>query len=258
MPSDEPFERSARPLPQASFRIASLSPADPDVRAMLERWDWIARSLLSRGVTAETRARLHDWRRIGGELLAVLGGEEEGEGAPAERLLRAALCKGEVQGVAAIFVCRRAAFVELLLTAPWNLLGPGDPLDARAVRGAGRALVTAACALSRASGAGGRVALQAENPRAQEVYERMGFARMRPSDAPLALVPRGAKGWSAPVIRLARGEPGPEERRAPWMVLDPERRSRVTVLAAGKRGAARRRGAASPAAATAASPAART
>jgi hypothetical protein len=46
---------------------------------------------------------------------------------------------------------------------------------------------------------------------------------MRPSDAPLALVPRGGTGWSQPVLRLARGEPGPEERSMPWLVRDPER-----------------------------------
>ncbi len=227
MPSEEPFERSARQPRPASFRNIPLSPVDPEVHALLERWDWIARSLLSRGVSPGTRARLQDWRRIGGELLAVLEGHEDGEGAPSERLLRAAVHDGEIQAVASIFLCRRAAFVELLLTAPWNLLGPDDPPDGRAVRGAGRALVDAASALARAGGAGGRVTLQAENPRAQEFYERLGFTLLRASDAPLAVVPRGPKGWSAPVIRLARGEAGPEERRAPWMILDPERRRRI-------------------------------
>ena len=224
MPSDEPFERSARPPRAASFRILSLTTDDPGLVALLRRWDWIARSLLSRGVSPPTRARLLDWRRIGGELLAVLEGQEDGEGAPAERLVRAAVHRGEIQAVATIFLCRRAAFVELLVSAPWNLLGPDDPPDARAVRGAARALVGAASALGRAGGARGRVALQAENPRCQELYERMGFTVMRPSDAPLALVPRGKKGWSAPVVRLARGEAGPEERRAPWMIYDPDRR----------------------------------
>lgn len=244
MPSEEPSERSARQPRPASFLTVPLSPADPDVLALIQRWDWIARSLLSRGLTTETRARLQDWRRIGGELLGVLEGHEEGEGAPQERLLRAAVHGGEVQGLASVFLCRRAAFVELLLTAPWNLLGPDDPPDARAVRGAGRALVDAASALARAAGAGGRVTLQAENPRARAFYERMGFAPLRPSDAPLAVVPRGVKGWSAPVIRLARGEPGPEERRSPWMILDPERRRpRVAVAPGVRRSPARRAGA---------------
>ncbi|HYD40815.1 MAG TPA: N-acetyltransferase [Anaeromyxobacter sp.] len=230
MPSDDPLERSARPQRAASFRILPLDPGDPDLRALLRRWDWIARSLLSRGVSPPTRARLLDWRRVGGELLAVLEGQEEGEGASTERLVRAAVHRGEVQAVATIFLCRRAAFVELLVSAPWNLLGPDDPPEARAVRGAARALVGAASALARAGGARGRVALQAENPRCQAFYERMGFSLMRPSDAPLALVPRGKKGWSAPVVRLARGEAGPEERRAPWMLLDPEpRQLRVAV-----------------------------
>jgi GNAT superfamily N-acetyltransferase len=242
MPSEEPFERTARQPRPASFLTIPLSPSDPEVLALLRRWAWIARSLLSRGVSAETRARLQDWRRIGGELIAVLEGHEDGEGAPSERLLRAAVHDGEVQGVASVFLCRRAAFVELLLSAPWNLLGPEDPPDARAVRGAGRALVDAASALARAGGAGGRVTLQAENERAQAVYERLGFGLMRPSDAPLAVVPRGVKGWSAPVIRLARGEPGPEEHRAPWMILDPERRRPVrAVVPNGRRAPARPR-----------------
>lgn len=236
MPSDEPFERSARQPRAASFRIQPLDPGDPELLALLRRWDWIARSLLSRGVSPPTRAKLLDWRRIGGELIAVLEGQEDGEGAPAERLVRAAVHRGEVQAVASIFLCRRAAFVELLVSAPWNLLGPDDPADARAVRGAARALVGAASALARAAGAGGRVALQAENVRCQAFYERMGFAPMRPSDAPLALVPRGKQGWSAPVVRLARGEPGPEERRAPWMLLDPEpRRLRIAVASPPRR-----------------------
>jgi GNAT superfamily N-acetyltransferase len=241
MPSEEPSERSARQPRPASFRIVPLSPAAPEVLALLQRWDRIARSLLSRSVTPETRLRLQDWRRIGGELIAVLDGHEEGEGLPSERLLRAAVHGGEVQAVVSVFLCRRAAFIELLLTAPWNLLGPGDPPDARAVHGAARALVGAASALARASGARGRVTLQAENPRAQAVYDRLGFTLLRPSDAPLAVVPRGEKGWSAPVIRLARGEPGPEERRAPWMILDPERRQQLRVVAIpGGRAAGRR------------------
>jgi hypothetical protein len=242
MPSDEPFERSARQPRPASFLTVPLSPADPDVHALLERWDWVARALLRRDLSPETRDRLQDWRRIGGELLAVLTGHEEGEGAPQERLLRAAVHEGEVQGLASIFICRRAAFVELLLTAPWNLLGEGDPPDARAVRGAGRALVQAASVLARQGRAGGRVTLQAENPRAQAAYERLGFSLLRPSDAPLAVVPRGVKGWSAPVIRLARGEPGPEEQKAPWMILDPERRAPRVAVAPARRSAARRTG----------------
>jgi hypothetical protein len=231
MPSDEPSERSARPLRAASFRILSLSPGDPALPTLLRRWDWIARSLLSRTQSNSTRARLADWRRIAGELLAVLEGHEDGEGAPAERLVRAAVHRGELQALATIFLCPRAAFVELLVSAPWNLLGPDDPPDARAVHGAARALLVGASALACAAGAGGRVALQAENPRCQALYEHLGFTLMRPSDAPLALVPRGKKGWSEPVLRLARGQAGPEERRAPWLIFDPERRRAGAAVA---------------------------
>src|SRR6266542_4844592 len=35
------------------------------------------------------------------------------------------------------FACPRGTFVELLVTAPWNLLGPDDPRDPRTARGAG-------------------------------------------------------------------------------------------------------------------------
>jgi len=223
MPADEPFERSARQPRPASFEITSVAIADPDLRALLGGWDWVARSLLSRGVCPGTRVRLVDSRRIVGELLGVLDGEEEGEGTAPDRMVRAAVHRGQVQAVASIFLCPRAAFIELLASAPWNLLSPADPPDARSVRGAGRALVLHASDLARASGAAGRVTLQAENPRSLAAYERMGFARIRPSDAPLALVPRGGKGWSAPVLRLARGEAGPEERSSPWMILDPDR-----------------------------------
>jgi GNAT superfamily N-acetyltransferase len=223
MPPDEPFERSARLPRPASFKLIPFSPSDPDLRAELRAWDWVARSLLSRGVSPATRPRLQDSRRIVAELLGVLDGHEEGEGPPPDRLIRAAVQRGQIQGLASIFLCPRAAFVELLASAPWNLLAPEDPPDARCVRGAGRALVLHASALARASGAGGRVTLQAENPRSLAVYERMGFTRIRPSDAPLALVPKNGKGWSAPVLRLAQGKPGPEERSSPWMILDPDR-----------------------------------
>ncbi len=233
MPSDDPIERSARQPRPASFKVLSISPTDPDLRAELLAWDWVARSLLSRGVSAATRPRLQDSRRIVAELLGVLEGHEEGEGPPPDRLIRAAVHRGQIQGLASIFLCPRAAFIELLASAPWNLLAPEDPPDARSVRGAGRALVLHAITLARASGAGGRVTLQAENPRSLTVYERMGFTRIRPSDAPLALVPKNGKGWSAPVLRLAQGKAGPAEQSSPWMILDPDRiaaRAKVRVL----------------------------
>jgi len=218
----EPPERRARHLRPAGFRILTLSPNDPELLATLRSWDALGASLLEAGAGRGTRLQLEDSRRIVGELTRVLGGEEEGEGAPAERIVRAAMAGGRVQAIATLFLCRRAAFIELLATAPWNLLG-NDPPDPRAVRGAGRALVAHASALASAARAGGRVALQAENPRCVEFYLRLGFARMCPSDAPLALIPRGEKGWSPGVLRLARGAPGPDERRAPWMLLDPGR-----------------------------------
>jgi hypothetical protein len=66
---DDPDERRARLPGRASFRIAALTPDDPDLLATLREWDWVARSLLTRGaVSAETRPRLEDSRRIVGEL----------------------------------------------------------------------------------------------------------------------------------------------------------------------------------------------
>jgi hypothetical protein len=220
---DDPARRCARQPRPAGFRILSLSPRDPQLGELLDDWNAATLALLARGVDPATRHRLEDSRRIVGELSRVLAGEEEGEGASAERLVRAAVARDRVQAVATLFICRRAAFIELLASAPWNLLGPDDPPDPRAIRGAGRVLIGHASALSRAAHAGGRVALQAENPRCVAFYERLGFFRMCPSDAPLALVPRGDKGWSPGVLRLARGAPGPDERRAPWMLLDPGR-----------------------------------
>ena len=166
---------------------------------------------------------LEDSRRIVGELLRVLLGDEEGEGVAEERLVRAAVTGDRIQAVTSLYLCPRAAFIELIASAPWNLFGPDDRPDSRTVRGAGHALVIHAAALSRASGSGGRVALQAENTRSLALYRRMGFTPIRPSDAPLALVPRGGHGWSPAVLRLARGAAGPEERRMPWLVRDPER-----------------------------------
>jgi len=244
MPSDEPLERRARKTSPAVFRETSLSPDDPELSALLRGWDWVARSLLFRGVGPSTRVRLNDSRRIVGELLRVLGGQEGGEGTAPERLVRAAVQGGRVQAVASVFLCPRATFVELLASAPWNLLGPGDPTDPRTVRGAGLALLRDASALARASGGHGRVALQAENPRSLAYYERLGFARIRPSDGPLGLVPRGGTGWSPPVLRLARGEPGPQERSSPWLVLDPERLAATAAIrVAGPPAASRRQAA---------------
>lgn len=234
--SEEPHERCARPTGRASFHFITLDPDDPELAEELRGWILTAQAFLARGVTPATRARLEDSLRIVGELSRVLAGEEEGEGVTEQRTLHAAVHRGRIQAVTSLFLCPGAAFVELLATAPWNLLGPADPRDPRGVRGAGSALVERAVVLSRGAGAGGRVTLQAENPRAFAVYQRLGFERMRPSDAPLALVPRGKDGFSKSVLRLARGAAGPEEARAPWMLLDPGRAAllarRATGLAA--------------------------
>ena len=74
---------------------------------------------------------------------------------------------------------------------------------------------------SLSRGCGGRVALQADNPRALVYYEHIGFRRMTPADGPLAFVPQGDAGWSPEILRVALGCPGPDEERAPWLVLEP-------------------------------------
>ncbi|MGB8933217.1 MAG: GNAT family N-acetyltransferase, partial [Anaeromyxobacteraceae bacterium] len=182
----------------------------------------MTRSLLVQPrLSPTTRLRLEDSRRIVGELARVLAGEEEGEGTRTHRTLWTARLDGRVQGVASLFLCESGTFVELVATAPWNLLGDGDPVDSRKVRGAGRALLDWAATWSRATERLGRVALQAENPRSRAVYERMGFRRMEPRDRPLSLVPRGLHGFSASILRLAAGAAGPEESASPWMLLDP-------------------------------------
>jgi hypothetical protein len=244
---DDPDERRARLPGRASFRIAALTPDDPDLLATLREWDWVARSLLTRGaVSAETRPRLDDSRRIVGELQRVLAGDEPGEGVPDGRQVFAAVSSGRIQAVVALFACPRAVFVELLATAPWNLLAPGDPADLRAVRGAGSSLVTHASVLSRQLGRSGRVALQAENPRARAVYERLGFRRMMPSDAPLALVPRGLDGWSPAVLRLAQKKTSREDDRSPWMLLDPDRSVPLAAVRHARRPSATRAAPAPP------------
>jgi GNAT superfamily N-acetyltransferase len=240
---DEPDERRARPdHGRAPFHIAvGLDAGDPALHATLRGWDWIARSLLSRGAVApQTRPKLEDSRRIVGELQRVLAGDEPGEGTDAERHVVAAVADGRIQAAAALFACPQAVFVELIATAPWNLLAAGDPPDARSIRGAGSALLSFAERWSRESGRGGRLALQAENPRAFGIYERMGFQRMRPSDAPLALVPQGDHGWSESILRLAQGRAGPEEEKSPWMLLDPERPRGIRLVVAPPRRASRR------------------
>ncbi|GEJ58176.1 N-acetyltransferase [Anaeromyxobacter diazotrophicus] len=221
---DDPHERCARADARAELTIHHLDPGDPLLRAGLAEWERLARALLGEGeLGAETRPRIEDDLRIIEELRNVLDGVEPGEGTARERELCAAFGHGRLQGVCSYFVCPGGVFIELLASAPWNLLrAPGGP-DRRAVRGVGQALIAHAQRLSFSAGHGGRVSLQAENPRCLQQYRRLGFELMRPSDVPLTLVPKGKKGWSKEALRVARGQCGPEEARAPWLLLDPSR-----------------------------------
>ena len=220
---DEPPERLARPLPgRASFQTSSSDhPADPLARATLEAWLASIPGLEALALSPLTRVRLEDCRRICEELRAVLSGTESGEGRASERTLHFASVEGHIQALSSMFACPGGTFIELLATAPWNILGHADPPDPRTVRGAGTALVMEAMAWSSRRGCGGRVALQAENPRTLPYYEKLGFFVMQPSHRPLLFVPRGEKGWSSSIQRVALGMPGREEERSPWLLLDP-------------------------------------
>jgi hypothetical protein len=120
-----------------------------------------------------------------------------------------------------MFACPRGTFIELLVTAPWNLLGPEDPPHFRSVRGAGTTLLAEAVAWSSSRQCGGRVALQAENPTAQAFYARMGFRPMRATDRPLSLLPRRPAGVSPSLVRLANGLEERPAEPSPWLVLAP-------------------------------------
>jgi GNAT superfamily N-acetyltransferase len=232
---EEPHERSARaPSPaRASLTLQHLDPGDAALRAALGEWERLARSLLGAGdLDAETRSRLADDLRIVEELSNVLAGAEPGEGRADERQVVAVHAAGRLQGVCSYFECTGGVFIELLATAPWNLLRHAGARDPRGAKGVGAALLAHAVELSRDAGHGGRLALQAENPRCLEHYLKLGFAPMAATDDPFSLVPRGERGWSAPVLRLARGQPGPEEQAAPWLVLDPARSARAERRAA--------------------------
>jgi len=223
--AEEPPSPIARPVPgRASPTVAAVQSHHPEVRASLDGWLRAAQVLDARPLSPLTRTRLGDCRRITEELRAVLAGAEPGEGPPSGRVLRAAFAYGRVQGLCSMFVCPAAVFVEFLVAAPWNILGPRDPADPRTVRGSGTVLVGEAVALSRRHGRRGRVALQAENPRTRAFYERVGFRRIQAADQPLLLVPRRASGWSPSVVRVAEGRAGPEEERSPWLLLDLESR----------------------------------
>jgi GNAT superfamily N-acetyltransferase len=192
-------------------------------RTALRAWLDAVPVLQQRDLTATTRTRLEDGRRIAEELANVLEGREPGEGRAPERTLHVALARDRVQGLCSMFACPGGTFIELLVTAPWNSLGPDDPPDPRTVRGAGTALIAAASHWSARRGTGSRVALQAENPRAGAFYERLGFRPLLPADEPLAIVPPGEQGWSPAILRVAAGRPTAEEVRSPWLVLDPRR-----------------------------------
>jgi hypothetical protein len=221
--SEEPPSSIARALQARAAPISSsiVSARDLGARATLDAWLDAIPILEARRLSAPTRARLADSRAVCGELARVLAGAEAGEGRASERTLHLATARGRTQGLCTMFGCAGGTFVELLVTAPWNLLGPDDPGDPRTVRGAGTALVSVASRWSAARGCGGAVALQAATSRAAAFYERLGFRALRAEDDPLSLVPAGDAGWSASILRLARGRPGPEERESPWMVLEP-------------------------------------
>lgn len=229
-PSLSPGARAAARV--ASLRCTTLRPGDPALCATLAAWQDAAAVLERRPLSPPTRARLSEWRAVASELARVLEGLEEGEGRASERVTFAAADRGRVQAVASMFACPGATFVELLASAPWNLLGPDDPPDPRTVRGAGTALVQAAVRWSAARGCGGQVALQAATLRAAAFYAKLGFRDMRAEDAPLACVPPGERGWSPSILRLAAGRPGGEERASPWLLLEP-RAAAEAALATG-------------------------
>ena len=220
--SDEPPEPTARLAPRrASLHAEYVSATDPGVCSTLDGWMHEIEQLERSPVCALSRAKLQDSRRICGELLHVLRGTGPGEGSASERSFVAVRALGRTQALASMFACPGATFIELIATAPWNLLGKEDPRDPRTIHGAGSTLMNHAVSWSLARGCAGRVALQADNPRALRYYERMGFRRMTPEHQPLALVPQGDSGWSPEILRIARGRPGPDEERAPWLLLDP-------------------------------------
>jgi hypothetical protein len=236
--SEEPPSSIARALPARAVPVScSIVPArDAGARATLDAWLDAIPVLEARRLVPPTRARLADSRAVCGELARVLAGTEAGEGRASERVLHVATARGRAQGLCTMFACAGGTFVELLVTAPWNVLGPDDPDDPRTVRGAGTALVSVASQWSAARGCGGAVALQAATSRASAFYERLGFRALRAEDEPLSLVPAGDAGWSASILRLARGRPGPEERESPWMVLEPRPAAvaaRMAIHAAG-------------------------
>ena len=231
--SDEPPERNARPgVGRASLDPEYVSTTDPGWCDTLEAWLGAIEQLESYRLCTLSRARLQDSHRICKELLHVLRGSEPGEGRSCDRSLLAVGCLGRTQALSSMFACPRGTFVELIATAPWNLLGKDDPPDPRTLRGAGSALMGEAVSWSRRRGRGGRVALQAENPRTLGFYERTGFRRMVPADEPLTLVPRGESGWSPEILRMVRGCPGPDEERSSWLVLDPAPTARRALRAA--------------------------
>jgi GNAT superfamily N-acetyltransferase len=220
---DDPPSTIARAVEARATAVATatLERDDPEARDTLDAWLDAITVLERRALTPPTRIRLEDARRISTELGRVLAGSEPGEGRAPERTLHVALARGRVHAMSSMFACPGGTFIELLVTAPWNILGPEDPADPRTVRGAGSALITEAVAWSRRRGCGGRVALQAENARALALYERLGFHRMGPADVPLSLVPQGVAGWRDSILRVAAGECGAEEARSPWLVYDP-------------------------------------
>jgi Acetyltransferase (GNAT) family len=222
-PDEEPPERTARLEARRASSLSAerVSISDPIWCTTLDTWLDGIRRLERAPVSPLTKAKLLDSRRICTELVHVLRGKEPGEGRVCERSLFAVRALGCTQALSSMFACSGGTFIELMATAPWNLLGKDDPPDPRTLHGAGSALVGEAMSWSRLRGCGGRVALQAENPRTLGFYERIGFRRMAPGDEPLSLVPRGESGWSPEILRVAQGCPGPDEERAPWLVLDP-------------------------------------
>lgn len=219
--ADDPPKPISRPsAAPATFDLERLSPNDTSWWSTLRGWQLTISTLRRGAVSTSTRVRLGDAERICDELLRVLQGAEPGEGRARDRVLFEVRGRDVVQALATMFACPGGTFIELIVTAPWNLLGEADPVDSRTIRGAGSALIRHAVSWSRLRGCGGRIALQAENPRTLAFYERAGFRRMQPEDDPLELVPPGDLNWSPEILRLAHRIPDPGGERSPWLVLD--------------------------------------
>jgi hypothetical protein len=140
-----------------------------ELDSILALWAHAAHELLARPSLSATAREIIECQQM-------LCSEIRGPRGPLPEV-RVASCDRTPHGLAIVERLDRSLFIHYLVSAPWNALTRADLPDFRTTRGTCRALIADAMQLSHARGLGGRISLEAINPRCRAVYEHLEFER---------------------------------------------------------------------------------